>query len=118
MIFDAGVFIKAESPSDARRVNAIMQALKDQGVVPLTNVGALAQVWRNPARQVGVTMLAKSCEIRELGNSQEIGRRCAGSGTSDVIDASLAVLSTTTGRNILTTDPNDMEQLGANHTTL
>ncbi len=118
MIFDAGVFIKAESPNDARRVNAIMQALKAQGVVPITNVGALAQVWRDPARQVGVTMLARSCEIRELGNPQEIGRRCAASGTSDVIDASLAVLSTTTGQDILTTDPSDMEQLGATYTTL
>lgn len=118
MIFDAGVFIKAESPNNAPRVNAIMQALKAQGIVPITNVGALAQVWRNPAQQVGVTMLARSCEIRELGNPQEIGRRCAATGTSDVIDASLAVLSTTTGLTILTTDPNDMQQLGANYATL
>ena len=118
MIFDAGVFIKVESPSDARRINALVQALKDNGVTPITNVGALAQVWRNPAQQVGVTMLAESCEVRELGDPRAIGRRCADSGTSDVVDASLAVLSAATGMNILTTDPDDMKQLGANYAAL
>ena len=47
-----------------------------------------------------------------------IGVRCAKSGTGDVVDAGLAVLADQLGETIVTTDPQDMETLGARFTAL
>ncbi len=47
-----------------------------------------------------------------FGDPRAIGRRCAKSQTSDVVDASLAVLADQLGDRVLATDPDDMGKLG------
>lgn len=80
--------------------------------MPKTNEAALAQAWRNPSRQVPMVMVIRATTVFPFGDPQTIGRRCADSGTSDVVDASLAVLADQLGEKILTTDVNDMPRLG------
>ena len=60
-----------------------------------------------------MAMLVKATRVYPFGDPQVIGRRCAESGTSDVVDASLAVLADQIGVKILTTDADDMRALGA-----
>lgn len=111
MIFDAGVFIALENPSQRRVVLALVQKMQADGVEPVTNDAALAQAWRDPARQVPMAMLVKATTVYPFGDPRVIGRQCAVTGTSDVVDASLAVLADQLDMAIVTTDPDDMANL-------
>ena len=59
-----------------------------------------------------MTMVVRATTVFPFGDPQTVGRRCAESGTSDVVDASLAVLADQLGEKILTTDASDMRRLG------
>lgn len=113
VIFDVGVFLAIENPSQRRVVLALVERMQAEGVDPATSVVALARAWRDPAGQVAMTMLVKATTVHPFGDPRVIGRRCAIAGTSDVVDASLAVLADQLGTSILTTDPDDMDLLGA-----
>lgn len=118
MIFDAGVFIALENPAQRGVVLALVERMRQDGVDPVTVDAALAQVWRNPATQVPISMLVKATTVHQFGDPKTIGMRCAMAGTSDVVDASLAVLASQLDMTVLTTDPNDMAALGANYNEL
>lgn len=113
MIFDAGVFIALEKPSSRGVVLALIEQHLADGTPPATTNAALAQAWRDPARQVGLARLARTLDVYPFGDPQVIGARCGSSGTSDVVDAGLAVLADQLGETILTTDPHDMAALVA-----
>lgn len=112
MIFDAGVFIAVESPSQRRTVLEIVDQLQVDGIELATNEAALAQAWREPARQGHMTRLVRAMDVHPFGDSRIIGQRCARTGTSDVVDASLAVLADQLGAKVLTTDAADFRRLG------
>lgn len=65
-----------------------------------------------------MTKLVAATTVHRFGDARVIGLRCARSDTSDVVDASLAVLADQLDVTILTTDPDDMERLGAKHVSL
>ena len=112
MILDAGVFIALDNPSQRGVVHALVRLMQADGVRPTTNEPALAQAWRDPARQVPLSMLVKAVTVHPFGDARVIGKRCDDSQTSDVVDASLAVLADQLGVGIITTDPEDMRRLG------
>lgn len=112
MIFDAGVFIALDNPAKRRVILELVREMCEGGVVPKTNEAALAQAWRDPSRQVPMAMVVRATTVFPFGDPQAVGRRCAESGTSDVVDASLAVLADQLGEEILTTDATDMRKLG------
>jgi hypothetical protein len=118
VILDAGVFIALENPAQRGVVLALVERMRYEGIDPVTNEAALAQVWRNPATQVPVSMLVKASTVYPLGDAKLIGMLCAASATSDVVDASLAVLAIRLDATILTTDPDDIARLNAPHTVL
>lgn len=117
MIFDAGVFLALEDPARRRVIVALLELMRSQGVEPVTNDAVLAQVWRDPARQVPLTKLLKTMTVYRFGDPRAIGVRCARAGTSDVVDASLAVLADRLGLSVLTSDPDDFFRLNAPHQT-
>jgi hypothetical protein len=118
VILDAGVFISLDNPSKRRVVLALIQRMQAEGIEPATNEAALAQAWRDPARQVPMAMLVKATTVHPFGDPKVIGLRCRASGTGDVVDASLAVLADQLDMAVLTTDPDDMTKLGVRHQTL
>ena len=67
----------------------------------------------NPARRRVVLALLQ--RMQPVGDPRAIGARCGSCGTSDVVDASLAVLADQLDQAILTSDPTDMTRLGARH---
>jgi len=112
MIFDAGVFIALDKPSKRGIVLALVEELAHQGITPATNDAALAQAWRKPAQQVAMKKLVDATDVRPFGDPKTIGMVCAQTGTSDIADASLALLARQMDRPVLTTDPGDMRKLG------
>lgn len=94
---------------------ALLQRMHAQSVVPATTDAVLAQAWRDPARQVAMAMVVRAVTVFPFGDPRVIGMRCATTGTTDVVDASLAVLADQLDQTILTTDPADMARLGVRH---
>ena len=118
MILDSGVFVALDNPSQARVLMRLISRMADDDEPLSTTEAVLAQSWRNPKRQVLMKRLVAITTVHPFGDPQTIGVRCATSGTSDVVDAGLAVLADQLGDVVLTTDPDDMAQLGAVHLEL
>jgi hypothetical protein len=110
LVFDAGALIALERAD--RAVGALLAVAAQDGTEAVTSSACIAQVWRDPARQVRLT--------RALGGVLEFpldalaARRCglllADAGTSDIADAALALL-VADGDIVLTSDPHDIEHL-------
>jgi len=112
MIIDAGPFI-----TDGENVNsrlwAIIRRATERGEDLHTTHPVLAQVWRDPARQANLARALRHVDVHPLDESMSVGRRLAATGTSDVVDAHLAVVAESLGTFILTSDRDDMAALNA-----
>jgi predicted nucleic acid-binding protein len=113
IIFDAGGLIALERNN--RRIFAILQTALEDGdriIVPAT---ALAQVIRNPARQVRLWRMIQfeKTEVIPLdaSHAQAVGALLAQSGTSDIIDAHVVVCARTTGYAVITSDTVDLKRI-------
>lgn len=110
LILDAGALIAIERSDDATA--ALLRAAALEGVELTTTSACVAQVWRDPARQVRLTRALDGCVEHPL--DPVAARRCGlalgASGAADVVDASIATLARD-GDAILTSDPKDIERL-------
>ena len=112
MIVDAGPFI-ADGEHLNSRLWALIKRATQRGDELHTTHPVLAQVWRDPARQVNLARALRHFDVHALDESVSVGRRLAASGTSDVVDAHLAVTAERFGTFILTADGDDMQKLNA-----
>jgi predicted nucleic acid-binding protein len=111
--FDAGGLIALER--NDRRVLALVRVALDGDsriAIPAT---ILAQVIRNPARQVRLSRLIQhdKTEVVPLDTShaQAVGLLLAKSGTSDIADAHVVICAQRTGHAVITSDPFDLRRL-------
>jgi len=110
MILDSGFFILAErNPS---RCAALLKRLPNE--VLRTNEAVLAQVWRNPKTQVAITRIldGENIEVETLSDGKAIGVLLSQTKQSDVVDASIALMSLTLNEVVLTSDPQDLQNYG------
>jgi hypothetical protein len=109
LVLDAGALIAIERGDD--RVIGLLQT----GSAIHIPAGALAQAWRDPARQsrLARTVASEGSFIHPLdGDTAEAaGRLCAFAGTADVIDASVVQLARQLDAVVVTSDPQDLRQL-------
>lgn len=77
--------------------------------------GALAQAWRNPARQIrlGRVVSAEGIVIHPLDglSARAAGQLCAATATSDIVDASVVIVARSVGGVTVTSDPDDLRRL-------
>lgn len=110
LVLDAGALLAYERGD--RTVRAFLERANRAGVDVCTTSGAVAQVWRNGARQVRLTRLLP--RVHELELTREAARRVgvllARAKASDVVDASV-VDAAVDGDEILTSDPDDLRTL-------
>ena len=113
IIFDAGGLIAVERNN--RRVFSILETALEDGdriIVPAT---ALAQVIRNPAKQVRLWRMIQfdRTEVVPLDRShaRAVGALLARTGTLDIVDAHVAICAQTGGYAIITSDPLDLKRL-------
>jgi len=109
IVLDAGALIAIERAD--RRVVRLLELAGDVHVP----AGALAQAWRNPARQARLVrvMASDGVKIEALDgtNARAAGQLCGATGTTDVVDASVVVLARTVGGLVVTSDPEDLRRL-------
>jgi predicted nucleic acid-binding protein len=113
IVFDAGGLIALER--NDRRVFSILDTALEDGdriIVPAT---ALAQVIRNPIRQVRLWRMIQfdKTEVILLDGSQAqaVGALLARTSTSDITDAHVVICAQTAGYAIVTSDPLDLKRL-------
>lgn len=112
---DSGALI-AFDRNDRRVVGLLVRALqmKLELAVP---AGVVGQVWRDGRRQVRLGRLLGSNEVQveplDDQRAREAGQLCGLRGTSDIIDASVALCARSRGHRVVTSDPEDMRRLDA-----
>jgi hypothetical protein len=108
-VLDAGALVAIDRAD--RRIIRLLE-LAEEIHVP---AGALGQAWRNPARQVRLVRVMRSEEVEthplDAASARAAGQLCAATATSDVIDASVVLVTRATGGVAVTSDPDDLRRL-------
>lgn len=109
IVLDTGALIAIDRAD--RRIIRLLE-LADDLHVP---AGVLAQAWRNPARQVRLVRMMRSEGVQthplDTEAAHAAGQLCAATATSDVIDASVVIVTRTVDGVVLTSDPDDLQRL-------
>lgn len=109
LILDAGALIAFEHSN--RRVVRLLELAKELHVP----AGVVAQVWRNPARQVRLVRLLATDEVEvhalDAETARAAGHLCGATGSADVIDASVVLLARQHGGIVVTSDASDLRRL-------
>ncbi len=109
--YDTGALIAAER--NDRRVWALHRRALERGVVPTVPAGVLSRGWRGGS-QAQMSRLLSGCRVEDLDEmrARSAGAACGAAGTSDVVDASVAIGAATRGDLVVTSDPADLTTLG------
>ena len=115
LVLDAGALIALDR--DDRAMWARLHAAEEAGDIVAAPAGVIAEAWRGGRRQALLSRALMHCDEVVLDGpiARACGRLCAGTGTADVIDASVAVAAAEfahhTHTAIATSDPDDIETL-------
>ncbi len=112
VVLDAGALIAVDRAD--RRVIRLLE-LAQEIHVP---AGALAQAWRNPARQVRLLRVMSTDGILihslDAASARAVGQLCAATTTADIVDASVVLVARMVGGVTVTSDPNHLRRLDPN----
>ncbi|HEY3820640.1 MAG TPA: PIN domain-containing protein [Polyangiaceae bacterium] len=110
---DSGALIALERADD--RIRALCREALRAGVRIVVPAPVLAQVWREGRRQAVLAMLLKgrTTEVAELDAelAKAAGVLCGRAGTSDIVDACLALVARQERAVVVTGDAEDMLRL-------
>jgi predicted nucleic acid-binding protein len=113
VVFDAGALIALERRDD--RVLGVLDILERAKAFAHVPAGVVAQVWRGSPRQHAVAKMLRSKALRVEAMTEDIALRIglllASTGTRDVVDAHVALLTRSLGAVVLTSDPDDLKRL-------
>lgn len=109
VVLDAGALIAVDRAD--RRVIRLLELAQDIHVP----AGALAQAWRNPARQVRLVRVVSSDGVvihsLDAASAPATGQLCAATATTDVIDASVVLVARLVNGVTVTSDADDLRRL-------
>jgi hypothetical protein len=109
VILDAGALIAIDLAD--RHMLRLLELAQDIHVP----AGALAQAWRNPARQVRLVRVVSSDGVvihpLDAAGARAAGQLCAATATSDVIDASVVLVARLVDGVTVTSDLDDLRRL-------
>lgn len=113
VVLDSGPLIAFER-GDAR-MRALFREALNIGARIVIPAGVLAQVWRDPAKQVALGALSRAATTAVVPLDQvlaeAVGVLCRKRKTSDVIDASVVLTARREGAAIVTLDVDDLRHL-------
>jgi predicted nucleic acid-binding protein len=110
VVYDAGVLIAAERSQ--RRTWAEHRVRLEAGIVPLVPAPVVAQASRSP-KQTQMRRLLRGCEVVPFDEAaaHAAGSLLAKTRTDDVVDASVAVLASRDGADVISDDAEDIRRL-------
>lgn len=109
VVLDTGALIAVDRAD--RRVIRLLELAADIHLP----AGALAQAWRNPARQVRLVRVVSASGVvvhpLDADGARAAGQLCAATGTSDVVDASVVLVARLVNGATVTSDVADLRRL-------
>jgi hypothetical protein len=94
-----------------RRLVRLLELAQDVHVP----AGALAQAWRNPARQVRLVRVVSADGVvvhpLDAASARAAGQLCAATASSDVVDASVVLVARVVDGVTVTSDSEDLRRL-------
>jgi len=110
LVLDAGALIAIDR--NQRRVAMLVELGRRAGATLVTAAPVVAQAWRGSARQARLARSLGMVDVRPtvLADARAAGELLAASGTSDVVDALVALVALP-GDQMLTSDPADLTRL-------
>lgn len=116
LVLDTGALIQVDRGN--RYVLSMIETALDRGEPVHVPAGVIGQAWRDASRQARLSRALRRCDEVDLTGSaaRASGLLCGETGTSDVIDASVAVaVAEAGGRDdqvaLLTSDSQDLNVL-------
>ena len=111
IVLDAGALVALDR--DDRTMWSDVKAAALAGVDVTVPAAVVAQVWRGSARQARLSRALAGCEVASFDDvARAAGVLCGQAGTSDVVDASVAVVAASSGADRLyTSDPAHLRHL-------
>jgi predicted nucleic acid-binding protein len=111
-VYDSGALIAIEDLRSPSRLERHRARLVRSANILVPAVVA-AQVVRNPTRQARLMRALVACELVpfDARHHLPVGRLLAASGTSDVVDAFVALTAAWADAAVVTSDPADIGQL-------
>jgi hypothetical protein len=109
-LLDAGALIAVDRRD--RKVLARLDVAQREGVPVRTGATVVAQVWRDGSQQANLARLLAGVDVLPLTSDQarRVGELLGATGTTDVVDAHVAVLAEPADR-VLTSDEEDVKRL-------
>ncbi|WP_395151561.1 hypothetical protein [Ilumatobacter sp.] len=115
LVLDAGALIALDR--NDRTVWAMLRVAANNATEVSVPAGAIAQAWRDGARQALLARALKHCDEVPLDGAlaRASGALCGHASTADVVDASIAIIAAARSRHghvaIVTSDPGDLSKL-------
>jgi len=110
---DAGALIALDR-GDGRMIALLERALDAKRLFHVP-AGAVAQAWRDGARQATLARFLRAVEVEVEPLDEPLARACGAlcgaSGTSDIVDASVVLTARAHGDVIVTSDPDDLRRI-------
>jgi hypothetical protein len=109
-VLDAGALVAVDRRD--RQVGAQLRVLQQRGTPLRTSAAVVGQVWRDGRKQANLARVLAGIGIEALGrdDGKPIGELLARSGSSDVVDAHVALMAAPADV-VLTSDPGDIRAL-------
>jgi hypothetical protein len=110
LLLDAGALIAVDRRD--RNVRALLSVAQAKGLPVRTGAAVVAQVWRDGTQQANLARVLAGIDVLPLDgeHARRVGELLGATGTTDVVDAHVAVLAEPADR-VLTSDPADMDRL-------
>ena len=110
LILDAGALVAIDRRD--RAVGVLLRLAQQRQMIVRSSAGAVAQVWRDGARQVNLARTLGGIDVAalNLAAAKRIGPLLGATHVSDPIDGYVAQLAGP-GDQVLTSDPDDIRRL-------
>lgn len=110
---DAGALIAVDR--NDRQILSLLARARERGMRVTIPATALAQVIRNPARQVRLARLVRQVDTDLIAldgpDATAVGLLLARTGTSDIVDAHVVHCAQRAGQAVATSDPVDLRRI-------
>lgn len=110
LTLDTGALIAIEAGS--QRMALLVEQAIATGAELAIPAGVVAQAWRGGARQARIAKLLQlqvtSIVALDAKLALRVGARCASTGSTDVVDVSVAICASDRGHSVITSDSGDV----------
>ena len=114
VVLDTGALIALDRAD--RTITVLVAEARATNTTLIVPAGCVAQAWRNPSRQALLSSFLRLINVEvvpiDYAESRRIGLLLAATGSTDIVDAHVAICAHRMDQTVITSDPEDIKRLG------